>query len=39
MFSRVRGDVICLAPPIITPDGELDRVVSITADSVRAVLG
>jgi adenosylmethionine-8-amino-7-oxononanoate aminotransferase len=39
MFSRVRGDVICLAPPIITPEDELDRVVSITADSVRAVLG
>jgi L-2,4-diaminobutyrate transaminase len=39
LFSRMRGDVYCLAPPIITTEEELDRIVSITRDSVVAVLG
>ena len=39
MVMRMRGDVACLAPPIITPESEIDRVVEIAADSVRAVLG
>jgi adenosylmethionine-8-amino-7-oxononanoate aminotransferase len=39
MFTRMRGDVICLAPPIITPDAEIERVVAITAAAVEDVLG
>ncbi len=39
MFSRCRGDVLCIAPPIVTPEAELDRIVSITAGAIRAVLG
>ena len=39
LFSRVRGDVFLLAPPIITAHQQLDRVVDVLADSVRAVLG
>ncbi len=39
MFSRVRGDVYCLAPPIVTSEETLDEIVSILADSTRAVLG
>jgi len=39
MYTRMRGDVICLAPPIITPDDEIDRVVAITAAAVKDVLG
>jgi adenosylmethionine-8-amino-7-oxononanoate aminotransferase len=39
LFSRVRGDVYCLAPPIVTPEETLDRIVEIMAESVRAVLG
>ncbi len=39
MVMRMRGDVACLAPPIITPETEIDRVVEIAADSVKAVLG
>ena len=39
MFSRVRGDVYCIAPPIVTDEPTLDRIVAILADSVRAVLG
>ena len=39
MFTRCRGDVLCLAPPIVTPSNEIDRMVSITAEAVRATLG
>ena len=39
MFTRLRGDVITLAPPIITPDDEIDRIVDITAGAVEEVLG
>ena len=39
MFSRVRGDVYCLAPPIVTTEAEIDRMVSILAESVESVLG
>lgn len=39
LFSRLRGDVFCLAPPAITTQEQLDRIVEILAGSVRAVLG
>ena len=39
LFSRVRGDVYLLAPPIITTHNQLDRIVDILNDSVNAVLG
>ena len=39
MFSRVRGDVYCLAPPIVTSEETLDKAVEILADATRAVLG
>ena len=39
MFSRMRDDVFCLAPPIITSEAELDRIVEIVHDSVVDVLG
>lgn len=39
MFSRVRGDVYCLAPPIVTDEDTIDRIVEIMADATRAVLG
>ena len=39
LFSRLRGDVYCLAPPIVTPEAELDRIATILAESTRAVLG
>ena len=39
LFSRVRGDVFLLAPPIITTHAQLERAVEILAASVRAVLG
>jgi adenosylmethionine-8-amino-7-oxononanoate aminotransferase len=39
LFSRARGDVFCLAPPIVIRHDELDRIVEILADSVAEVLG
>ena len=39
MFSRVRGDVYALAPPIVTEDQTLDDMVGILADATRAVIG
>jgi adenosylmethionine-8-amino-7-oxononanoate aminotransferase len=39
LFSRVRGDVYCLAPPIVTTHDQLDRIASILRESVSAVLG
>ena len=39
LFSRMRGDVFCLAPPFITSRKQLDRIIQILAESTRAVLG
>lgn len=39
MFSRVRGDIYYLAPPITTTEEQLDRMVDILAESTRTVLG
>lgn len=38
MFSRVRGDVYCIAPPITTSESTLDDIASILGDSVNTVL-
>ncbi len=39
MFSRVRGDAYCIAPPIVTDEATLDRIPEILAEATRAVLG
>jgi adenosylmethionine-8-amino-7-oxononanoate aminotransferase len=39
LFSRLRGDVFCLAPPVVTPTETLDRIVEILRESVVEVLG
>jgi adenosylmethionine-8-amino-7-oxononanoate aminotransferase len=40
LFSRLRGEsVFCLAPPVITPNPILDRIVEIMGEAVREVLG
>lgn len=38
LFSRLRGDVFCIAPPFVTSHSQLDRIVEILAESVEAVL-
>jgi adenosylmethionine-8-amino-7-oxononanoate aminotransferase len=39
LFSRLRGDVFCLAPPIVTSEVQLNRIVEILQKSIEAVLG
>lgn len=39
MFSRVRGDCYCIAPPIVTSESTIDDIASILGDSVEAALG
>ena len=39
LFSRLRGDVFCLAPPIVITHEELRRVVQILSESIVEVLG
>jgi adenosylmethionine-8-amino-7-oxononanoate aminotransferase len=39
LFSRLRGDVFCLAPPVITTTAELDRIVEIMDGAIGDVLG
>ena len=39
LFSRTRGDVYVIAPPIASTEGEIDRIVEIMHDAVADVLG
>ncbi|HIM87765.1 MAG TPA: aspartate aminotransferase family protein [Gammaproteobacteria bacterium] len=39
MFSRTRGDVYCIAPPIVTEESTIDEIAEILAASTQAVLG
>ncbi len=39
LFSRLRGDVFCLAPPIVTTKQQLNQIVDIMQGSIVAVLG
>ena len=39
LFSRMRGDVFCLAPPVVITTEQLDQIVNILDESVQAVLG
>ncbi len=39
LFSRVRNDVYSLAPPIVSSESQIDEMIDILADSVKAVLG
>ena len=39
LFSRVRGDVYVLAPPVVITDAEIDRTVEVLSEAVTAVLG
>lgn len=38
LFTRLVADTICLAPPLITTDEQIDRIVAIIAESIPAAL-
>jgi adenosylmethionine-8-amino-7-oxononanoate aminotransferase len=33
------GDILLLAPPLVVSEAEIDRLVSVARDAVKAVLG
>ena len=37
LYSRIRGDIYLLAPPYITSDEQIDRIINILGESVRAL--
>ena len=37
LFSRVRGDTFVLAPPFVTPDTTLDRIVEVLSEAADAI--
>jgi adenosylmethionine-8-amino-7-oxononanoate aminotransferase len=37
LYSRIRGDIYCLAPPFITTDAQIDQIINILGESVKAV--
>ncbi len=39
VVTRVRGESVFLAPPLIVTETQVDRLISVTRDSVKAVLG
>lgn len=39
LYTRVVMDCICIAPPLVTTDAEIDRLVEIVRDSIAAVVG
>jgi adenosylmethionine-8-amino-7-oxononanoate aminotransferase len=38
LYTRVAMDCICLAPPLIVSDAQIDRIVAIIADAIPAAL-
>jgi adenosylmethionine-8-amino-7-oxononanoate aminotransferase len=39
LFSRLRGDVFCLAPPVPITNAQIERIAEILKDATKAVLG
>jgi adenosylmethionine-8-amino-7-oxononanoate aminotransferase len=39
LYTRVALDCICLAPPLVISEAEIDRMVEIVGEAVAAVLG
>jgi adenosylmethionine-8-amino-7-oxononanoate aminotransferase len=38
LYTRVALDCICIAPPLVTSDADIDRLVDIVRESIAAVL-
>jgi putrescine aminotransferase len=39
LFSRMRGDVVCVAPPVVITHEEMDRIIAAVAGGIGDVLG
>jgi adenosylmethionine-8-amino-7-oxononanoate aminotransferase len=38
LFTRVRGDVILLAPPLVVTEAQVDRIVQILGEAIPAAV-
>jgi len=38
LYTRVAMDCICVAPPLVTTDAQIDRIVGIIGETVSAVV-
>ena len=38
LYTRVRGEIICLAPPLVTTAEQIDRIVDIIREAIPAAL-
>jgi L-2,4-diaminobutyrate transaminase len=39
VLLRVRGDVVMLAPPLVTTEAQIDRVVEVVGEAIEIVTG
>jgi adenosylmethionine-8-amino-7-oxononanoate aminotransferase len=39
VVTRIRGDSVFFAPPLIVTEAQVDRLIAVTRDAVKAVLG
>jgi adenosylmethionine-8-amino-7-oxononanoate aminotransferase len=38
LYTRVRGDIVCLAPPLVTTAEQVDRIVEVLREAIPAAL-
>ena len=38
LYTRMRGDIVCLAPPLVTTADQIDRIVDIVREAIPAAL-
>ena len=39
VVTRIRGESVFFAPPLVVTDAQVDRLIAVTRDAVKAVLG
>jgi adenosylmethionine-8-amino-7-oxononanoate aminotransferase len=39
LYTRVAMDVVCLAPPLVVTEAQVDRIIDIVAEAIGAVVG
>jgi diaminobutyrate-2-oxoglutarate transaminase len=39
LIPRLRGNVVCLAPPLVSTEAQLSRVVDVLGEAIRAATG
>jgi adenosylmethionine-8-amino-7-oxononanoate aminotransferase len=38
LYTRARGDIVCLAPPLVTTAEQVDRIVEVLRHAIPAAL-